>query len=150
MRQHILGAALLLFSACSPPAQETAPPAEQQAATPAAPAPGAPVEFSQPSGNIGCVYIPAGGTAVYQPAQPGAELSCDRIEPSYVRITLPEHAAARVVETQERGCCSGTPIPYGDDWSDGPFVCEMAEAAVTCRSNEGHGFTLGRAQAEVH
>jgi hypothetical protein len=149
MRLHLFSAALLALAACAPPpAEKTEPAPQSEAAAPAAP--GAAVEFSAPSGNLGCVYIPSGGTAVYQPAQPGAELSCDRIEPSYVRITMPEHGPARVVETQERGCCSGTPIPNGDDWSDGPFVCEMSEAAVTCRSAEGHGFSLGRAQADVH
>lgn len=102
-----------------------------------------------PSGNIGCVYIPAGGTAVYQPAQPGAELSCDRVEPTYVRITLPENGAARVVETQERGCCSGETIPYGDSWSEGPFSCDVTEASVACSSAAGHGFTLSRTEAQT-
>jgi hypothetical protein len=102
-----------------------------------------------PSGNIGCVYIPAGGTAVYQPAEPGAELQCDRIEPSYTRIVLPENGAARVVETQERGCCSGETIAYGQRWAEGPYACDVTDAGVACTSTAGHGFTLSRTQADV-
>lgn len=102
-----------------------------------------------PSGNIGCVYVPAGGTAVYEPAEPGAELQCDRIEPAYVRIVLPENGAARVVETEERGCCTGQTIAYGDRWAEGPYTCDVTETAVACSSSAGHGFALSRAQADV-
>ena len=45
-------------------------------------------EFNMPSGNIGCFYVPAGGTDVYKTSDGGAELSCDRVEPSYVRVML--------------------------------------------------------------
>src|SRR5262245_7011728 len=137
----------LLAAACSPQAPA---PAEPPADVAAAPAPGVAVEFMAPSGNIGCVYIPAGGTAVYQPAEPGAELQCDRIEPSYTRVVLPENGAARVVETEERGCCSGQTIAYGDRWAEGPYTCDVTEAGVSCASAAGHGFMLSRAQADVH
>ena len=43
-------------------------------------------EFNMPSGNIGCFYTPEGGTDVYKTSDGGAELSCDRVEPSYVRV----------------------------------------------------------------
>ncbi len=139
----IFAFALLACAACSP---ETPAPAEPpaQVATP-----GTAVEFMAPSGNIGCVYIPAGGTAVYQPAEPGAELQCDRIEPSYTRIVLPENGAARVVETEERGCCTGQTIAYGDRWTEGPYTCDVTETGVACASAAGHGFTLSRSQADV-
>jgi len=139
--------ALLACAACSP---ETPAPAEPPAEVATTPAPGTAVEFMAPSGNIGCVYIPAGGTAVYQPAEPGAELQCDRIAPSYTRIVLPETGAARVVETQERGCCSGQTIAYGDRWAEGPYTCDVTDAGVSCASSAGHGFTLSRSQADVH
>lgn len=45
-------------------------------------------EFNMPSGNIGCFYVPAGGTDVYKTSDGGAELSCDRVEPSYVRVMM--------------------------------------------------------------
>lgn len=136
---------LLAAGACSPEAPAPAePPAEV-----AAPAPGVAVEFMAPSGNIGCVYVPAGGTAVYEPAEPGAELQCDRIAPTYVRIVLPENSAARIVETEERGCCTGQTIAYGDRWAEGAYTCDVTETGVSCASAAGHGFTLSRSQADV-
>lgn len=134
---------LIALAACSP-----APPAPAPAA-PSAATPGVAVLFAAPSGNIGCVYIPAGGTDVYQPAEPGAELQCDRVEPEYVRVVMPEHGAARVVATDERGCCSGDTIEYGQRWEDGPFACDVTERGIECSSAAGHGFNLSRTQAEV-
>ncbi len=103
-----------------------------------------------PSGNIACVYTPAGGTAVYQTADGRAELQCDRNEPEYLRIVMSEQGAAHVVATDERGCCSGQTIPYGDRWSEGPFTCDITEAGVTCANSQGNGFTLSRSRADVH
>lgn len=145
MKHHIAIALLAVaLAACSPPAAEAPAPAD-----PAAPAPGVQVMFMAPSGNIACVYTPAGGTDVYQTADGGAELSCDRNEPDYVRVVLPEAGPAQVVPTDERSCCSGEVIPYGDRWMDGPFICDVTEAGVRCSSTEGHGFTLSRTQADV-
>jgi hypothetical protein len=39
------------------------------------------VEFTMPSASIGCSYTQKGGTPLYQPADGGQVLSCDRIEP---------------------------------------------------------------------
>jgi hypothetical protein len=44
------------------------------------------IVFVTPSGNIGCTYIPKGGTAMYTPDDGGPELGCDRIQPLYVRL----------------------------------------------------------------
>jgi hypothetical protein len=144
MKHHIAIALLVALAACSPPAAEAPAPAD-----PAAPAPGAQVMFMAPSGNIACVYTPAGGTDVYQTADGAAELSCDRNEPEYVRIVMSELGAAQIVPTDERSCCSGEVIPYGERWIDGPFICDVSEAGVRCSSTEGHGFTLSRTQADV-
>lgn len=134
----------LALAACSPPAAEApAPDADAPLAA------GAQVMFMEPSGNIACVYTPAGGTDVYQTADGGAELSCDRNEPDYVRIVMSEAGPAQIVPTDERSCCSGEVIPYGDRWMDGPFICDVTEAGVRCSSIEGHGFTLSRTQADV-
>ncbi len=63
--------------------------------------------FAMPSGNIGCHYIPAGGTDVYEPADGRAELQCDRVEPSYVAVILGEKGKAkRIDDPGEQGCCS--------------------------------------------
>ena len=140
------------LAACSPaPTTEpptNAPPHAEAAATTTSS--GVSTEFMAPSGNIGCVYTPAGGTDVYQTADGRAELKCDRSEPEYVRIVLPETGPARVEPTDERGCCSGETIQYGQDWSDGPFSCDVTEASLVCVNREQHGFTLSRSRADVH
>ncbi|RUU64585.1 hypothetical protein EOD03_37370, partial [Mesorhizobium sp. M7A.T.Ca.TU.009.01.1.2] len=46
------------------------------------------IEFNTPSGNIGCIYTAKGGTGTYEPKDGGPELSCSRVEPSYVTIIL--------------------------------------------------------------
>lgn len=145
---HLLFAAAL--AACSPapaPAPEATPETETSQ-TPAAP--GVSIEFMAPSGNIGCIYTPAGGTAVYQTADGRAELKCDRSEPEYVRVVLPETGPARIEPTDERGCCSGETIEYGQSWSEGAFTCNVSEAGLTCTNRERHGFTLSRSRAEVN
>jgi len=136
-----------ICAACGPEAPApAAPPAN--ISTPSAP--GVSTEFMAPSGNIACVYTPAGGTAVYQTADGRAELKCDRSEPEYVRIVLPENGPARIEPTDERGCCSGETTQYGQDWSAGPFSCDVTESGLICVNREQHGFTLSRSRADVH
>ena len=101
----IFALTLLACAACSARKRRRRP--NPRRMWPARPRRGVAVTFMAPSGNIGCIYIPSGGTDVYQPSEPGAELQCDRAEPNYVRIVLPENGAARIVQTDERGCCSG-------------------------------------------
>ena len=104
--------------------------------------------FVMPSGNIGCIYIPEGGTATYEPADGGPELSCDRVEPKYVRATLGRSGKA-VVRTNvgDRGCCGGDRIiPYGETWSAGPFTCFSERTGLTCERDDGHSFLLSRAR----
>ncbi len=103
-----------------------------------------------PSGNIGCVYTPAGGTAVYETADGRAELKCDRSEPEYVRVVMSETGPARIEPTDERGCCSGETIQYGQSWSEGPFSCDVSETGLACENRERHGFALSRSRADVN
>ena len=56
------------------------------------------ISFVMPSGNIGCIYTPKGGTDVYEPVDGGPEISCDRIAPSYVNITLGPKGPAKLTE----------------------------------------------------
>ena len=145
---HLLFAAAL--AACSP-APSPAPEATRQTETAQTPgAPGVAIEFMAPSGNIGCIYTPPGGTAVYQTADGRAELKCDRSEPEYVRVVLPETGPARIEPTDERGCCSGETIEYGQSWSEGAFTCNVSEAGMTCTNRGRHGFTLSRSRADVN
>jgi hypothetical protein len=143
LRETILAAALVL-AACSPAPEQPAPAADAVGA----PAAGQLVEFQLPSGNIGCVYVPPGGTAVYQTPDGRAELACDRIAPTYVRLVLSETGPAVLQENLgEAPCCSGETLAYGATWTQGPFTCESAEAGLTCANSDGHRFTLSRDRA---
>jgi hypothetical protein len=151
---RVLIAAMLLASlaACSQPAATSTPSTANPGGTShveSAPPPQG-VSFQMPSGNIGCNYTPAGGTQTYHTADNRAELQCDRIEPTYVRITLPELGAAHITPTDERGCCGGETIAYGDTWNDGPFTCEIHQTSLVCRNRDDHGFTLSRTEQDVH
>ncbi|WP_228126598.1 hypothetical protein [Candidatus Viadribacter manganicus] len=148
----LLAISVLVFvvSGCTPPAPAPSTPSAVAVEPAATVATGELEMFTSPSGNIGCTYVPSGGTAVYQPAQAGAELTCDRSEPTYVRVVLPENGPAHVVETDERGCCSGEALAYGQTWSRGPFRCESSEQGVTCTSAGGHRLSLNRERADVN
>lgn len=107
--------------------------------------------FVMPSGNIGCIYIPEGGTQTYRPADGGPELSCDRVEPKYLRATLGRSGKA-VVRTNvgDRGCCGGEKtIDYGEVWSGGPFACYSERTGLTCERSDGHSFLLSRARVRA-
>jgi hypothetical protein len=108
-------------------------------------------EFMAPSGNIGCIYIPAGGTDVYKTSDGGAELSCDRVEPSYVRVMLGDSGKAeRITNVGDPSCCGGDNIfEYGEVWSEGPFSCISATTGLTCTRGT-HGFSLSRKAVKVY
>ena len=105
-----------------------------------------------PSGNIGCVYTPQGGTDVYRPVDGGPELSCDRVEPRYVRATLAASGAAMLLnEVSDRGCCSAGPVlDYGETWAAGPFSCLSTRTGLSCARNDGHSFFLSRRRIDAN
>ncbi|HEV7304813.1 hypothetical protein [Ensifer sp.] len=107
--------------------------------------------FMMPSGNIGCVYTPAGGTAVYQPADGGPELACDIVAPRYVRATLGRAGAATLDHAVgDPSCCAAeTVLDYGQGWAQGPFSCVSERTGLSCRREDGHGFVLSRAQVSA-
>lgn len=109
-------------------------------------------EFVLPSGNIGCIYTPEGGTEAYQPADSGPELSCDRVEPRYVRATLSRSGAAVLINNVgDRGCCSaGTVLDYGQTWTAGPFSCLSTRTGLSCERNDGHSFFLSRKRLDAN
>lgn len=145
----IVAVAALVLAACSPPSVgETEHPSMETTATTA---PGQLEEFMLPSGNIGCAYIPAGGTAVYRSPDGRAELQCDRVAPAYVRIVLSETGPGVVQENLgEAPCCSGEVVAHGQTWSRGPFTCESAEAGLTCTNASGNRLVLSRERAETN
>jgi hypothetical protein len=106
-------------------------------------------EFMMPSGNVSCIYIPAGGTAVYQPEDGGPELQCDRAEPSYLRFLLGKSGKAKVEENAgDASCCSGPVFNYGNTTALGPFVCKSATSGLTC-TRGGHGFSISRKKTKT-
>jgi hypothetical protein len=108
------------------------------------------IEFMMPSQNIGCVFVPEGGTAVYEPRDGGPELACDRVEPRYVSVVLgPAGAPIMIEEPGEAPCCSGPVLDYGNTWSEGPFTCTSARTGLTCQRDDGAGFSLSRARIEL-
>jgi hypothetical protein len=106
------------------------------------------ISFVMPSGNIGCIYTPAGGTDVYEPVDGGPEVSCDRIAPSYVNITLgPKGKAVLTENPGEQGCCGGDNVfAYGNTaWLGDDFFCSSSEAGLICETpDEKHGLCLSR------
>lgn len=109
------------------------------------------VEFNTPSGNIGCIYTPKGGTSTYQPQDGGPELSCSRVEPRYVTVILgPKGPATLIKNPGEQGCCGDMPkLGYGNSWSKGSFTCLSSKKGLTCTSTSGHGFFVSKARVTV-
>ena len=105
------------------------------------------IGFVMPSGNIGCIYTPRGGTSSYQPVDGGPEISCDRIAPSYVNITLgPRSAAVLTRNPGEQGCCGGANVfAYGNTVSFDGFQCSSSDAGLICETpDKKHGLCLSR------
>jgi hypothetical protein len=104
------------------------------------------IAFITPSRNVGCTYTPKGGTEIYEPADGGPELACDRIEPLYVRLILAAKGKAWIYENVgDVSCCSESNVlNYGDSWHAGPYSCVSEESGLTCRRKDGHGFFASR------
>jgi len=109
------------------------------------------IEFVMPSGNIGCIYTPEGGTDTYEPAGGGPELACDRVEPSYVRVILgPKGKAKRYNDVGDASCCgSDNVFDYGEIREMGPFSCSSETTGLTCMRGS-HGFSMSRKAIEVY
>lgn len=103
------------------------------------------VEFMMPSGNAGCIYTPEGGTDVYQPIGGGPEISCDRVEPAYVRVTLGPHGSPkRYNNVGDASCCGSDNIfSYGAVWKHDSYRCVSSESGLSCKRG-GHGFSISR------
>ncbi|MEO6394971.1 MAG: hypothetical protein ABIO40_03590 [Devosia sp.] len=107
------------------------------------------VEFSTPSGNIGCIYTPEGGTDIYQPVDGGPELSCDRVEPDYVNVLLgPAGEAGATEDPGEQSCCGATNIlQYDNELTLDGFVCYSETIGLLCQTESGeHGMLMSKAR----
>jgi hypothetical protein len=105
------------------------------------------ISFMMPSGNIGCIYTPEGGTETYEPVDGGPEISCDRIAPSYVNITLGAKTAAVLTKNPgEQGCCGGDNVfAYGNTTTFDGFMCSSTDAGLVCETpDKKHGLCLSR------
>ena len=109
------------------------------------------IEFVMPSGNVGCVVTPEGGTDVYQPEDGGPEIMCDRVEPDYVRVVLGADAAEELDKVGDPSCCGAEQVlKYGEWASIEGFVCYSKKSGLTCNTeDESHGFTMARAGIET-
>lgn len=110
------------------------------------------ISFVTPSTNIGCAYAPKGGTKVYVPADGGPELSCDRVEPVYLRFVLAKAGKAKKLSNVgDPGCCSDSPkLSYGNTWKKGSFSCVSEKTGLTCTRGDGHGFFISKAKTRVY
>jgi hypothetical protein len=97
------------------------------------------IEFAMPSGNIGCLYTPAGGTDVYEPKDGGPELICERIEPQYVTVILgPKGTPEMIEDPEEQSCCGAENIlDYGKTITFEGFTCLAETSGLTCEVYDG-------------
>jgi hypothetical protein len=111
----------------------------------------APAEFEAAGGNVGCDYVPAGGTDTYTTPDGGPQLICDRVEPVYVRFTLSAHGAATKIDhVGDASCCSGDMLTPGAHWTGGPFACEVTQDGIACTNADRRGFSLSRSEARAN
>lgn len=159
MRLRVLALFMLLVFPLAAQAEGVPPPRMPTAeggSTKSAPEPvdamGEQEEFVLPSGNIGCIYTPEGGTDVYVPQDGGPELACDRVEPRYVRAILSARGAGRLLKNVgDPSCCSAGPVlDYGQRWSAGPFSCLSTRKGLACERDDGHSFFLSRARIDAN
>lgn len=137
MRHLLVALAVLLFTALPAAAKEQIFTVQDNGQ----------ISFVMPSGNIGCLYTPKGGTGIYEPVDGGPEITCDRIEPSYVNITLgPKGPAVLTENPGEQACCGGDNVfAYGNTAKVGPFLCSSSTAGLICETpDKKHGLCLSR------
>jgi hypothetical protein len=108
------------------------------------------ITFVMPSQNVECTYTPAGGTPIYKPFDGGPELSCDRRDPTYVRLIMTPKSVKKIDDVGDQGCCGASNVfAYGKRWTMGPFTCDSAATGLTCKRTDGRGFTASRESASV-
>ena len=126
------------------------------------------ISFATPMGNIGCIFIPKGGTDNYMPIGGGPELQCDRMGPGYIRLVLHKSGRAKKVvnplgpisgkkgnqvgfsaevgDVERNGFRmmphSGNVLKIGRTWKKGPFVCKSEIKGLTC-TRDSHHFFIG-------
>ncbi len=141
MKRLIFAAAFVATGFAAQAAQQTFPPDSNGF-----------ISFAAPSGNIGCTYVPEGGTDVYVPQDGGPELQCDRVEPVYLRLFLYKSGGAeQFTNVGDASCCSADNVlDYGNTWKKGAFTCISERTGLTCTRGDGHGFFISRKKTSVY
>jgi hypothetical protein len=107
-------------------------------------------EFHLPSNNIGCLYTPDGGTAVYHTPDNLAEISCDRVAPRYVRVVLGrKRLPIKYIHVGDPSCCGGSLLRYGQVFRAGLFVCRAKTTGLKC-TRGAHGFSMSRRRVTTY
>lgn len=102
------------------------------------------IAFVLPQHKVMCTYTPKEGTRVYKVVD-GPELSCDRVEPKYVRVVINAKTVRRFDKVGDQDSLGvDNPLPNGSRWSHGPFTCDATAAGLNCKRPDGRGFTMGR------
>ncbi|HZC55244.1 MAG TPA: hypothetical protein VE396_04235 [Xanthobacteraceae bacterium] len=79
----------------------------------------------------------------------GPELSCDRRDPTYIRLVLTPKSNKEFTNVGDQGCCGAENIlAYGKRWVLGPFTCDSATGGLTCKRADGRGFTVSRGSVQ--
>lgn len=140
MPNPLLPAAVALLCAVGPAL------ADNERVFPAAP--DGTIGFRMPSGNVGCHFIPAGGTAVYHTATGQEELHCIRLEPQTLVVILEHHLGGQepILSTEVPELPDGPVLPYGHFWQQGPFTCLSSRNGLTCTNSSGAGLRMSRAE----
>jgi hypothetical protein len=112
--------------------------------------------FRTPSGNIGCLYIPASGSSA-------VSLRCDLVSlahkpkrPKSCRLSYGRAFLLFGTGRAKRGCVGDTVLDpgastlrYGVKRKFGPFTCTSRESGLTCVSRYDHGFTLSKSKQKL-
>jgi len=111
-------------------------------------APDGTISFGMPSGNVGCHYIPAGGTSVYDTATGDEELHCIRLQPQTLVVILDQHLGGSqpILSGEVPELPGGPVLPYGSFWQAGAFTCLSARNGLVCTNASGAGLRMSRAE----
>ena len=102
------------------------------------------IQFVLPQHKVMCTFTPKEGTRVYKVVD-GPELSCDRVEPKYVRVTMNVKTVRRFDNVGDQDSLGVDNVfAAGSRWTQGPFTCDSTAAGLSCKRSDGRGFTMGR------
>lgn len=123
------------------------------AAVCAAPAAGADIiNFSSPSGNIGCMMFDGSvrcDVADRDWSPPPRPTDCPSVTGYGQGISLEAYGSARFVCAGDTVLGDWTPLPYGEFRADGGLSCNSEPTGIRCSNSDRHGFTISRQSYEL-